>query len=369
MEIDVIIVLVAVGIVIAALVGIKSGLTTAFLEILAGLIIGNFVAGGMPEALNTLSELGIITLMFMAGLEVDLQFIRNKGRQGITIGLTGFLVTFLVMSAIGLLWFQWDMAMTLLMAIGLSSCSAGMVYAALRKKGELGERRKIILSASMVMEFLGLILLSTLFTSVSWVAVIVVAFIILVRLAWPILQRQFAFLTQDNDIAIKAILAVLLTSSLLASTSGLDVILIVFVLGIFLSRYVEEHKDLKKQIETIGFGFLTPIFFVSVGFDIDLIELLTELPLILLLVALSFALTFIGVYVPARRLVPKRARSIAILLNTPMSVGIVAAAVGRDQGILSQEYYIALIGAVILSSFIGMAFNRYPIQSREKPAG
>lgn len=80
---DTVLMIIGVSILLAAVVGIKSGITTALLEILAGIVIGNIIHIDLPLAIETLSGLGLITLMFMAGLEIDLSFLRKKGKSSV----------------------------------------------------------------------------------------------------------------------------------------------------------------------------------------------------------------------------------------------------------------------------------------------
>ena len=354
---------VAISIVIAAIIGHKSGITTAFLEIGAGILIASlFSIHHLPDALHTLSELGIVSLMFLAGLEVDLQFIREKGKAGITIGVVAFFASLGVMLASGLLLFNLTSEQALLFAIGLSECSVGIVYPVLRKKGALGPRRKIILSAAMVMELLAIITLTIFFASVSWNAVFIVLFILALYKLFPWLQHRYHLLKRPSEesIAIKFILAMLLISSFLASSSGIDAIVVVFILGMILAHYVDEHETLQKEIETISFGFLTPIFFVSAGMGITLAQFFGNIFTIVALFSITLLTTYLAIFLTARTLLPKRAHTVSVLLNAPMAIGIITATIGLEQGIINSELYSILLGAVLLSSFVAVVFGRYP---------
>lgn len=364
MESDLLLVLIAASIVFAAVISAKSGVASAFIEIFAGLILGIFFHHQLPESIHVLSELGLITLMFIAGLEVDFTFIREKGKQGVKLGFVTFVLSFCVLMVFSIFVLQLTPLQSFVVAVALSECSAGMVYPVLRQKGRLGPRRKIILSAVMIMEFMGIALISVAFAHVSWHSIIALIFLIAVWKLYPLARKKYRSIASrsSDTIALKVILAILLAASFLASTTGIDAVLLVFILGMLLAHYVGDHRKLRTQIETISFGFLTPIFFFAVGFDIAISRLFSEFPTILLLSAVAFVTTFIISYIPAKKFLPKRAVQTGFLLNAPMSVGIIAATIGLDRGAISHELYITILGAVILSSFVALVFTRYPQQ-------
>lgn len=365
---EALLVLIGFSIFAAAVVGFKRGLATAFLEILAGLLLGTLVGAELPEVVDVFSELGLITLMFMAGLEVDIPFMRKKAKKGIIMGASTFVASFFIVGGTALAILGLNMDQTLIFAIGLSECSAGVVYSVLRRKGELGTRRKIILSAAMVMELLGIALLTIFFADISWNSILVVAFLLFMWLVYTWAQNKYHFLSEKSteNLALKGIMATLLTSAFLATGTGVDVVLIVFVLGMLLADFVENHSTLKHEIEAISFGFFTPFFFFTTGYHIDVFALIRSLPVILLLTLVSFAVTFaVGFYL-GRKYVPKRALVVGKLLNVPMGVGLVIATIGLEKEILEPEMYIVLVGTILLSSFISLAFTKYPQNEKDK---
>ncbi|PIW37354.1 MAG: hypothetical protein COW24_00590 [Candidatus Kerfeldbacteria bacterium CG15_BIG_FIL_POST_REV_8_21_14_020_45_12] len=354
--------LVSVSILMAAIIGARSGIATAFLEIIAGLLIGNIFDVNMSEFLVIMAQLGLTTLMFMAGLEVDIRFLRHKLRESLTVGLIAYSIPFAIIYLLSRYVFGFEWNQSILFALALCTSSAGIVYPVLKQKGPLGPRRKMILSSVMVMEFISMSLLGILYSDISISVLLIVLFIPLVGLVLPKIQNRFhIFLgASQENLAIKLILVLLLVSELLSSTSGVDVILIVFVLGMVMADFVASHETLKKEIETIGFGLLTPIFFFTVGMSISVVQLITNAWEVFVFVSISFIATFTVTYLIAKKHFPSRARIIAILFNAPLSVGIVVATVGRDKSILSTEQYGILIGSVVLMSFIAAVFGQYP---------
>ena len=359
---DSLLMIIGVSILVSAIIGVKSGIATALMEIAAGVIIGNVFTGELPEVIHVLSDLGLITLMFMAGLEIDMHFFRSKGKQSIKLGAQAYGLPFIVIMVLVLVIFNLSLYQSLLFAIALSASSVGIVYAIMRKKGILGPRRKLILSGVMVTEFLSMTLLGIFYSEITWVVFVVIAFIFFVRFAYGYIQKNYNVFTDATaeNLAIKVILAVLLVAEFLANGSGVDVILIVFVLGMLLASYVDEHETLKKEIEVIGFGFLTPIFFFVTGFGISVSAFGAVFGRVVILVIISFVATYLATYFSARKLFPKRAKIMAVLFNAPMSIGIVAATIGLEKEVLNPEQYVLLLGAVLISSLLAVLFGRYP---------
>lgn len=357
-----ILVIIVLAIVLAAYIGFRSGVVTALLEIVAGIVIANAFGFELPQVVETLSELGLVMLMFMTGVEVELSFLKHKAQDGIKIGLRTFAVTFIATVLITRFGFGYEWLPSLLFATGLSECSAGMVYSVLRRKGELGPRRRIILAASVVMEMLGIIGLTILLSDVSWIMGLLVLFIVVMRYVIPAIQKRYniVYSATTDKLATKTIIAAVLIAAFLAHESGVDAVIAVFVLGVLLSGYTHKYPTLRKELEAISFGFLTPFFFFALGFSISLPAAIAVLPSIVILTAATFTITFLVSYFSARSRIPKRARAIGFLLNAPLAVGFVAATLGFEQGTLNEQQYLVLVGTVLLSSFIGVAFARYP---------
>lgn len=351
----------------AAIVGYKSGIATAFLEILAGVAIAAMFDFHSGEFIEVMAELGLITLMFLAGLEVDLKFFKEKAKESLTVGLISYFVPFVVLFFATQWLFDITVMQALLFSIGLCEVSAGMLFPILRRKGPLGPRRRMILSAGMIMEFLSIFLLGVIYTEVNWVVIIAITFIIALRIIIPRLQDRFKFLREYTveSSMLKLILALLLISQFLAEASGIDVVLVAFAMGMVLADVVRAHPTVHKEVESIGFGFLTPIFFFTVGLSLNLLDLWNNGLEIILLVAVSFTATYAATYVIAKKHFPSRARVIAVIFNAPMSVGIVVATIGYEREVLDTQLYTLLVGAVVLSSFIAAVFGKYPLQADE----
>jgi len=85
--------LIALVVVLAGVVGIRSGLSSAILEVTAGIILGNFLGVGIESWLDFLGIFGGLTLTFLAGTEIDLSMLGDKmKKQSLTLGAVAFIV-------------------------------------------------------------------------------------------------------------------------------------------------------------------------------------------------------------------------------------------------------------------------------------
>lgn len=356
--------LVAIGIsvFIAALIGKSSGVTTAIIEIFAGIALSAIFNLAWPEILTILAELGVVSLMFIAGLEMDLQFLREKGSIGVRIGAVAFIIPFAVLLVLLHLVAGLDWNIAILFAIGLSECSGAIVYPVLLRKGELGERRRIVLSAAIIMEGLGIILFTLLFADISAALVGLIAFVVIIPFVWEWLRSRYTIVkaTSVDALSLKFILTILLTATFLAHSSGIDAIAVGFILGMIFARTIKQGSALQTQIEAVSYGFLTPIFFLSIGYSISIPLILKTSGAIIALSVITLIITYISIYITTKHYLPKRARVVSILLNSPLIVGSITATVGLKNGILTEELYTVLVGTVIVSSLIAVLFGRYP---------
>ena len=88
-----------------------------------------------------------------------------------------------------------------------------------------------------------------------------------------------------------------------------------------------------------------------------------------LLTAVTILTKSVAIYSLARKVMPKRVRTVSILLNAPMIVGVVIASLGLREGLINEQLYSIILGSVVASSLIAVVFGRYPEdEEKETPA-
>jgi Kef-type K+ transport system membrane component KefB len=265
------------------------------LEIVAGIIIGPSVLGWVKIDLpiSILSVLGLAFLLFLAGLEVELE--RLRGRLLAFVG-SAFLFSFGLALLVGYgLYLAGQVISPLLIAIILVATGLGIVIPVLKDAGESAtDFGQLVIAGAMFAEF-GSIILLTLFFSreasgITTTLVLLAGFVLLVAgFAFVVLRlerskRIAAVMLRLQDttaqIRIRGAFMLLVAFVALASVLGLETILGAFIAGVIL-RLVDgdrllTHPQFRQKLEAIGFGVFIPVFFVTSGIRFDLAALFSS---------------------------------------------------------------------------------------------
>ena len=366
--------------IVAFLAPLLLGLTPArrlpaiVLEIVAGIIIGPSVLGWVKVDLpiSILSVLGLAFLLFLAGLEVELE--RLRGRLLVFVG-SGFLLSLGLALLVGYgLYVAGQVVSPLLIAIILVATGLGIVIPVLKDAGESNsDFGQLVIAGAMFAEFGSIILLSLFFsreaTSTTTKLVLLGGFVLLATgFAFVVLRlersmRIAAVLLRLQDttaqIRVRGAFMLLVAFVALASLLGLETILGAFVAGVIL-RFVDgdrmmTHPQFRQKLEAVGFGVFIPVFFVTSGIRFDLAALISSPATILRVPVFLVALLLVR-GVPAllyRPLVGSRRAVVAGLLQaTSLSFIVAASQIGLELGLITKATGAALIAAGLLSVLI-----------------
>ncbi len=344
------------------------------LEIVAGIVIGPSVLGWVKIDLpiSILAVLGLAFLLFLAGLEVELE--RLRGRLLMFVGLA-FLLSLGLALLVGYgLYAAGQVVSPLLIAIILVATALGIVIPVLKDAGEsASDFGQLVIAGAMFAEFGSIILLTLFFsreaTSTPTKLVLLGGFALLaVGFAFVLLRlerskRIAAVLLRLQDttaqIRVRGAFMLLVGFVALASLLGLETILGAFVAGVIL-RLVDgdrmmTHPQFRQKLEAIGFGVFIPIFFVASGIRFDLAALFSSTSTILRVPIFLAALLLVR-GVPAllyRPLVGSRRSVVAGLLQaTSLSFIVAASQIGLELGLITKATGAALIAAGLLSVLI-----------------
>jgi len=359
------------------------------LEIVAGIVLGPSVLGWVKIDLpiSILSVLGLAFLLFLAGLEVELE--RLRGRLLMYVGLA-FLLSFGLALLAGYgLYVAGQVLSPLLIAIILVATGLGVVIPVLKDAGEsTSDFGQLVIAGAMFAEFGSIILLSLFFsreaTGTATKLVLLGGFALLAAgFAFVVLRleqstRIAAVLLRLQDttaqIRVRGAFMLLVAFVALASVLGLETILGAFIAGVIL-RLVDgdrmmTHPQFRQKLEAIGFGVFIPVFFVANGIQFDLAALFSS-PATILRVPLFLVALLLVRGVPAllyRPLVGSRRSVVAGLLQATSLTFIVAASqIGMELGLIAKATGAALIGAGLLSVLI-FPLLALTLLRRTKPA-
>jgi Kef-type K+ transport system membrane component KefB len=363
---------------IAVLVPVVLGLLPKFpvpgavLEVVAGIVAGPSVLGWVhvDAPVEVLSDLGLGMLLFLAGLEIDVQ--RLRGPLGRLAGWAFGGSAVLGIGCAYALRLAGLAGQPLFLAIVLMSTSAGLLLPLLKDAGEETSRfGQLVMTAAALAEVAPIMLLSLFFsatskTSASRVAslAIFIALLAIIGLALARvrqLQGLERLLNRLEDrsaqLRVRAALTLALGFGVLAFRFGFASILGSFAAGL-LVRMIDlsghaPHPQFQTKLDGIGFGFLIPIFFIATGVQFDLKALLgnsgaiAEIPLFLMALLLVRGLPAL-LYV---RFVGARRAGIAGLMQaTTLTFVIVATQIGLAARQITPTTSASLLTAGLLSA-------------------
>ncbi|MFH1722732.1 MAG: cation:proton antiporter [Candidatus Altiarchaeota archaeon] len=341
-------------ILLSAVLSVELQIATPVIEMLAGAIGENVFHLEIGDELRYLSNLGLLTLMFLAGLELDLHRLKSNIREPVMLGASSFFVPFIPISVLTYLYSN-NFYQALFIATALSTTAVAIVYPILREARFLAYKKgQTLYSATVVLDLLTLVILSFLVFEFTLSTLIAVPLLIVLLYFTPDLSRSLLkrYRDVDAEIELRFILLLLLGISALSEYGNIDVALTAFFLGAFTSEAFKHHEGLEKKLRSLAFGFLTPFFYFVAGSTIDFKEVLNYLPQALALFALSFSLKFLGSYLPTKKIQPEHARYVGFLFANQLTLGIIAATIGFHAGHLNQGVYSMLVIIVLATSIV-----------------
>ena len=345
------------------------------LEIVLGIVIGPSGLGWVEVDLpvSILSLIGLAFLLFLAGLEIDVE--RLRGRV-LRITALGFVVSFTIGLAAGLALDAGGFVKSpLFIAIVLVSTSLGVIVPVLKDSDNIGsDFGQLVIAAASIADFGAIILLSLFFsgegsTDTTGKLILLGLFGLVVALIglaiagferWHVLSRVLVRLQDTTaQIRVRGAFVLLIGFVALAENVGLETILGAFAAGAVLSLIDRDqgmtHPQFRLKLEAAGFGIFIPVFFVTSGlrFDLDALfssaSTVARVPLFLLALMLARglpALFYSG-------LIGGQKAVIAGLLQATSLPFIVAATqIGVSLGVVTKASAAGLIAAGLLSVMI-----------------
>lgn len=346
-------------------------LPAVILEIALGIVVGPSALGWLRVDLpvQIVAILGLAFLLFLAGMELDLDHLRGRvlrlGALSFGISLVLALIAGLGAFAIGLV------KSPLLIAIVLLATSLGLVVPVLKDaKEESTAFGQLVIAAASIADFGAVILLSVFFSveasSILTKLLLLAGFALMVALvvlgvtrvarAMPISRLLVRLQDTTAEIRVRAAVLLLIGFTALAQRLGLETILAAFLAGATV-RLIDRdqrrtHPNFHLKLEAIGYGFLIPVFFISSGLTFNLRALfaspssLLRLPLFVVALLLVRGLPAL-LYRPS--IGGRRSLAAGLLHATSLPFIVAATAIGFQLGLMSPATAAALVGAGLVS--------------------
>lgn len=320
--------------------------------IVAGILIGEFGFNLIPRdsSIELFGTVGLLYLMFIAGLEIDLnEFIRNK-TKGIVFGIITIL--FPVFLGIPVFYFVFDYSFAASVLIGSVLVSHTLVtYPIISKLGITKNLAvHIAIAGTLIADISALLILAVVTNNIGsefeimyWLIFLgkILLFGGVVLWGFPALSRIFLKYVSDNVLQYIYVLTVVFLSSFFAMLAGLEPIVGAFFAGLALNRLIAPTSPLMNRIDFIGNAIFIPFFLIGVGMLINY-QVLFKSPLALLIALSMSVVAVLSKYLAAKstqgifKLTKNQGQLIFGLSNARVASALAIALIGFDI-ILGQD--------------------------------
>ncbi|MEK4519858.1 cation:proton antiporter [Paenibacillus sp. FSL H8-0122] len=335
-------------------------------KLLVGILLGPAVLGWVQPGgfIHYMSEIGVLLLMFIAGLETDLKQLRENWKAALAVAVGGILLPFIGGYGIGA-WFGFADHNSLFLGVILSATSVSISVQVLKEMDRLNSPEgSTILGAAVIDDILVVILLAVLmsfFGTGSDISIPLLIgkkllfFAVAILAGWLAVPRVMRWLAplRVTEPVITAALVILLGYAYFAEMMGMAGIIGAFAAGIAIAQ-TSFKQVVESKVEPIAYTLFVPVFFVSIGLSVSFEGLGSHILFVVVLSLFAILSKWLGGGIGAR-LTGFNTRSSLIIGAGMISRGEVAliiAATGLSSGLLQPEYFTGVIIAVIVTTLV-----------------
>ena len=342
---------------VASLVSVRIGVSVAILEIVAGILAGNFfgISTAGQDWLPFVAGIGSVVLAFLAGAEIDPVAMRKTWKASVSIGLLSFLAPFLAAWVFVYVVLGWSWEASLLAGVALSTTSVAIVYVVLVETGSSRTPTgKLILSACFITDLGTAIALSLLFVRPNEYILLLIAAIIAATLVFPrLFEWMFANLKgRAGEPEIKLLLFGVVLLGAFAQLAAFQPVLPAYILGLALASVLGRNREVLLKLRTLTLAILTPFFFINAGLNVSVATLVAGAGLIVVLFGVKVGAKLVGVLPTVCKLVGQDSAYIALLMRTGLTFGTIASTYGLTAGIIDKLQFSILLTVVIATAIV-----------------
>ena len=344
----------------------RLGIPAVIGQLLVGILLGN---AGLkivhPDILvEDFSEIGVILLMFLAGIESDLSLLRKYFRPGMYVAVLGILFP-VILGTLGGNFFHIALNESFYLGLILAATSVSISVEVLKELNVVNTKEgSTILGASVVDDILVVLIVSlsmsflgasgdnnqTLGIMLVEQVFFFIGIYLLIRWGAPYLMRLSNKLLAESSVIIVSLI-LCLSMSYLANLIGLSSVIGSFFTGVAIGQ-TEVWKEVQYNIEAIGYAVFIPVFFVSIGLEVTFTGIGKQLILILFLTLLAIISKLFGGYFGGK-LAGFNNHSSLMVGSGMISRGemaLIIVQLGVQAHLVSKEYYSAFILVILFTT-------------------
>ena len=349
----------------------RCGLPAVIGELLAGIVIGPAMLNWVQPSglIKSFSDIGVVLLMFLAGLESDLAILKKLWKPSFLVATFGMVVPIVIAYLTGIA-FKFSQTESLFLGITFAATSVSISVAVLQEMKKLETKEGMtILGAAVVDDLLSVILLSVVSSvtgthtdsananlglGLTLLLQLVYLVVLLVASIWlfpRILKLSERFLLPAAKPLVTIIIVLLAAFG--AEKVGLSNVIGAFFVGLAFSRLPDKQK-LQKSFTDIGYSLFIPIFFASIGLEMSITGIFKDGLLFIVLFVGSVISKLVGASVGAK--MAGFSSSSAYQVGTGMisrgEMALVVAQIGLSNHLLAPAAYSTVVGVIVLTTLI-----------------
>lgn len=349
---------------IAGDISAKLGQPSVLGKLLIGILLGPTVLGVVTntEILQEISQIGVILLMFIAGLETDTEEFKRTGKASAYVGVLGILVPFTLGYLSGVV-MDLPQLEAVFLGLLLSATSVSISVQALKEMGRLKSREgTTILGAAVIDDILVIIALAFIMSfaggDVNLGVVVLKKFLffaVAILAAWklvPWVLKKFAKLRVTETI-ISAALIICFSYAYFAEYTGVAAIIGAYIAGVAISLTNYKHEVFEK-VETISYSIFVPVFFTSIGVTAEFIGITENIGIIVILSIVAILTKLVGAGLGAKLAGFNRSDSLGIgaAMVSRGEVALIIAAMGLESSLLSKDMFAVIVVVVLITTIV-----------------
>ncbi|MEG0288080.1 MAG: cation:proton antiporter [Carnobacterium sp.] len=350
---------------LAGQVSIRLGQPSVLGKIIIGIVIGPAMLGWIQdtEILKVFSDIGVLLLMFLAGLETNLTDLNKNKKSSLFVAAGGILFP-IVGGFIGGYGYGLSVAESIFLGLILSATSVSISVQTLRELGWLQSREgSTLLGAAVIDDIVVVILLALdmsffMGTNVNLVVLLVekILFFVISLLISKWLVPTFIGLFSKLKVTeslLSGSLIVCFAFALFAEYLGVAGIIGTFIAGIAIGQ-TEYKKEVESKIESIAYGIFVPVFFASIGISVSFIGLSNQIVFTLVFSVIAIASKFVGAGLGARLsgFNTHSSMGIGAGMVSRGEVALIVIAMGLENQLIPVVYYTPMIIVVIITTLV-----------------
>ena len=356
----------------------RVGQPSVFGELLVGVLLGPsllnithlpFITNThLAETIQEFGEIGVLLLMFLAGLELHLSELAKNTAVSAYGGVLGVLMPVSLGALTGSL-FGMDLEHSLFLGLTLGATSVSISAQTLIELGRLRSRVGLgLLGAAVFDDILVILLLSTFtallsgsdagFAQILMIIVRMVIFLVggaLIGLyLFPRMYRRVSRLPISQGLVALTLIVLFVYGITSELIGGMAAITGAFLAGLMVGRTTEKDR-IENGLSAIAYGLFVPIFFVNIGLQINVREMpASAIWLILAISAVGILGKIIGSGIGAKlgKFSWVESLQLGIGMVSRGEVGLIVASVGLTNGLLSEEVFSAIVAMVLITTLV-----------------